>query len=105
MHLACCSIPPHSVLCSGLNLDIAVMFAIPCSPALFCSVLFCVVCYVMSSSASLQSILSCFGLMRFGRVVLVYSAMSFYSMLRASPTLSLLFSVPVCVVHVVLPYV
>ena len=81
------------------------MFAIPCCPALFCSVLFCFVCSVMSRSAYLLSILSCLGLVRYGRVVLVCSAMSPSGMLRASPIWSFLFSVLVCVVHVVLPYV
>ena len=94
--------PPNSVLCSGQNPDITVMSASPCCPALFCSVLFCFVCCVMSCSAYVLSILSFFGLICFGRVVLVYSALSFYSMMRASPTLSFLFSVLVCVVHVVL---
>ena len=36
--------PPHFVLCSNLNSDITVVFAIPCCPALFCSVLFRFVC-------------------------------------------------------------
>ena len=95
--------PPHSVLCSGLNSDITVMFAIPCCPALFCSVLFCFVCCVMSCSASLLSILSCLGLIRHGRVVLSVP-LSSYGMLRANPIWSVLFSVLVLVVHVVLPY-
>ena len=81
------------------------MFAIPFCPALFCSVLLSFVCRVMSFSAYLLSILSCLGLIRYGRVVLVCSAMSSYSLLRASPIWSFLFSVLVCVVHVVLPYV
>ena len=97
--------PPHSVLCSGLNSDITVAFAIPCCLALVCSVLFCAVCCVMSCSAYLLSILSCLGLIRYGRVVPVCFAMSSYRMLRASPIWSFLFSVLVCVVHVVLPYV
>ena len=105
MHIACCSILPHSVLCSGLNSDITVAFAISCCLALVCSVLFCAVCCVISCSAYLLSILSCLGLIRYGRVVPVCFAMSSYRMLRASPIWSFLFSVLVCVVHVVLPYV
>ena len=96
---------PHYVLCSGLNADIAVMFAIPCCSDLLCSVLFCFVCCLISCAAYLLSILSCLGLIHYGRVVLVCSAVSSYGMLRASPIWSFLFSVLVCVVHVVLPYV
>ena len=70
---------------------------------LFCVVLFCVLC--MSCSAYLLSILSCLGLIRYGLVVLVCSAMSSSGMLRASPIWYVLFSVLVCVVHAVLPYV
>ena len=97
----------HAVifLCSGLNADIAFMFAIPCCSDLLCAVLFCFVCCLMSCAAYLLSILSCVGLIHYGHVVLVCSAMSSYGMLRASPIWSFLFSVLVCVVHVVLPYV
>ena len=96
---------PHYVLCAGLNADITVMFSIPCCPALLCSVLFCFAFCLMSCAAYLLSILSCLGLIHYGLVVLVCSAMSSYGMLRASPILSCLFSVLVCVVHVGLPYV
>ena len=81
------------------------MFAILCCSALLCSVLFCCVCCLMSRAAYLLSILSCLGLIHYGRVVLAFSAMSSSGMLRASPIWSFLFSVLVCVVHVVLPYV
>ena len=96
---------PHYVLCSGLSADIAVMFAIPCCSDLLCSVLFCFVCCLMSCAAYLLSVLSCVGLIHYGRVVLVCSAMSSYGMLRARPIWYFLFSVLVCVVQVVLPYV
>ena len=98
---------PHCVLCYGFTPDITVMFAIPCCRALFCSLLFCFVCCVISFSAYLLSILSCLGLVRYWRVVLVCSAMSSYVLLRASPIWSFLFFVLVCVcvVHVVLQYV
>ena len=97
--------PPHSVLCSVLSSVITVMFAIECCPALFCSVLLCVVCSVMSCSAYLLSILACLGLICYGCFVLVCSAMSCYGVLRASPFCSFLFSVLVCVVHDVGPCV
>ena len=95
--------PPFwSVFCSDFGYHRYVCNSLLSGSVLFSVVLCCVLCNVLFC---LPSILSCLGWIRHGRVVLVCSAMSSYGMLRASPIWSFLFSVLVCVVHVVLPYV